>query len=66
MNLAEKIAKYGFKVTMKRVGTTRPIHYQIKTDPSPHYVSLAIMLHNDGYEVHTDIVNETVIAKEKA
>jgi len=62
MNLAEKIAKYGFKVTMKKVSSI----YQIKTDPSPHYTSLAIMLHNDGYVVSTDIVNETIIVKEKA
>ena len=61
MNLAERIAKYGFKVTMNKVSSI----YQIKTDPSHHYVNLAIMLHNDGYEVHTDIVNETIIVKEK-
>ena len=62
MNLTERIAKYGFKATMKKMKVNT---YQIKTNPPLYYTNLAIMLHNDGYEVSTDVANETIIAKEK-
>ena len=54
--MQNKIAEYGFKVQVEPIGS----FYQVKTDPSQHYISLALMLYNDGYDVRTDNDNETI------